>query len=131
MAMRATRKCAAGQIWHAGQGLRTAGISRTGADRLKFTASQRGQYSKKFRILKERYIQMRKPYQLPGWTRNSSYYSAPVEARPFTPSASSWPFQESAALPNAVTLAHYYFVLLIEAMELIWGGYRTRSREAS
>ena len=33
----------------------------------------------KFRILKERYIQMRKPYQSPGWTKNSSYYnSAPV-----------------------------------------------------
>ena len=32
----------------------------------------------KFRILKERHIQMRKPYKLPGWTKNSSYYSAPV-----------------------------------------------------
>ena len=30
--------------------------------------------SNKFRILKERHIQMRKPYQLPGWTKNSSYY---------------------------------------------------------
>ena len=32
-------------------------------------------------FLKERHIQinqMRKPYQLPGWTKNSSYYSAPV-----------------------------------------------------
>ena len=24
---------------------------------------------------------MRKPYQLPGWTKNSSYYSAPVGDR--------------------------------------------------
>ena len=31
----------------------------------------------KFRILKERHIQMRKPYQLPGWTENSSYYIVP------------------------------------------------------
>ena len=31
-----------------------------------------------FKIEKERHIQMRKPYQLPGWTKNSSYYSAPV-----------------------------------------------------
>ena len=35
----------------------------------------------KFRILKERHIQMRKPYQLPGWTKNSSYYSAPAGGR--------------------------------------------------
>ena len=35
----------------------------------------------KFRILKGRHIQMRKPYQLPGWTKNSSYYSAPVGDR--------------------------------------------------
>ena len=28
----------------------------------------------KFIILKERHIQTRKPYQLPGWTKNSSYY---------------------------------------------------------
>ena len=28
-----------------------------------------------FGILKERHIQMRKPYQLSGWTKNSSYYS--------------------------------------------------------
>ena len=35
----------------------------------------------KFRILKERHIQMRKAYQLPGWTKNSSYYSAPVRDR--------------------------------------------------
>ena len=35
----------------------------------------------KFRILKERHIQMRKPYRLPGWTKNSSYYSAPVGDR--------------------------------------------------
>ena len=27
----------------------------------------------KFRILKERHIRMRKPYRLPGWTKNSSY----------------------------------------------------------
>ena len=33
---------------------------------------------KRRRILKERHIRMRKPYQLPGWTKNSSYYSAPV-----------------------------------------------------
>ena len=31
----------------------------------------------KFRILKERHIQMRKPYQLPGWTKDSSYYIVP------------------------------------------------------
>ena len=35
----------------------------------------------KFRILKEKHIQMRKPYQLPGWTKNSSYYSAPIGDR--------------------------------------------------
>ena len=28
----------------------------------------------KFRILKGRHIQIRKPYQLPGRTKNSSYY---------------------------------------------------------
>ena len=34
----------------------------------------------KFRILKERHVQMRKPYQSPGqgWMKNSSYYIAPV-----------------------------------------------------
>ena len=31
----------------------------------------------KFIILKERHIQMRKPYQLPGWTKHSSYYIVP------------------------------------------------------
>ena len=31
----------------------------------------------KFRILKERHIQMRKPYQLTGWTKNSSYIIVP------------------------------------------------------
>ena len=41
------------------------------------TASPRN----KFRILKERHIQMRKLYQLPGWTKNSSYSSAPVGDR--------------------------------------------------
>ena len=45
------------------------------------TASPRYNIPNKFRILKERHIQMRKPYQLPGWTKNSSYYSAPVGAR--------------------------------------------------
>ena len=35
----------------------------------------------KFRILKERHIQMRKPYQVPGWTKNSPYYSASVGDR--------------------------------------------------
>ena len=35
----------------------------------------------KFRILKERHIQMRKPYQLPGWTKNSPYYSVPIGDR--------------------------------------------------
>ena len=29
----------------------------------------------KLRILKERHVQMRKPYQFPGWTKNSSYYN--------------------------------------------------------
>ena len=29
----------------------------------------------------ERHIRMRKPYQLPGWTKNSSYYSAPAGAQ--------------------------------------------------
>ena len=28
----------------------------------------------KFRILKERHVQMRKPYQSPGRMKNSSYY---------------------------------------------------------
>ena len=43
------------------------------------TASPRGQYVlNKFRILKERHIQMRKPYQSPGRMKNSSYYVAPV-----------------------------------------------------
>ena len=32
----------------------------------------------KFRILKERHVQMRKPYQSPGRMKNSSYYIAPV-----------------------------------------------------
>ena len=32
-------------------------------------------------FLKERLIQMRKPYQLHGWTKNSSYYSASVGDR--------------------------------------------------
>ena len=48
----------------------------------------------KFRILKERHIRMRKPYQLPGWTKNSPYYSAPVGdlTRDLPHSiASSWP----------------------------------------
>ena len=33
------------------------------------------------KIQKETHIQMRKPYQLPGWTKNSSYYNAPVGDR--------------------------------------------------
>ena len=35
----------------------------------------------KFRILKERHVQMRKPYQSPGRMKNSSYYIAPVGDR--------------------------------------------------
>ena len=42
------------------------------------TASHEDNIPNKFRILKDRHIQKRKPYQLPGWTKNSSYYSAPV-----------------------------------------------------
>ena len=45
------------------------------------TASHGDSIPNKFRILKGRHIQMRKPYQLPGWTKNSSYYSAPVGDR--------------------------------------------------
>ena len=30
----------------------------------------------KFRIWNERHLQVRKPYQLPGWTKNSPYYNA-------------------------------------------------------
>ena len=33
----------------------------------------------KFRILKERHVQMRKPYQSPGRMKNSSYYIGTVE----------------------------------------------------
>ena len=32
----------------------------------------------KFRILKERHVHMRKPYQSPGRMKNSSYYIVPV-----------------------------------------------------
>ena len=32
----------------------------------------------KFRIWNERHLQVRKPYQLPGWTKNSPYYNAPA-----------------------------------------------------
>ena len=35
----------------------------------------------KFRIWKERHVQMRKPYQSPGRMKNSSYYIAPVGDR--------------------------------------------------
>ena len=35
----------------------------------------------KFRIWKERHVQMRKPYQSPGSDENSSYYIAPVGDR--------------------------------------------------
>ena len=51
----------------------------------------------KFRILKESRIQMRKPHQLPGWTKHASYYSAPVGERTHAlppsrlHSSSSWP----------------------------------------
>ena len=31
----------------------------------------------KFRIWNERHLQVRKPYQLPGWTKNSPYYNVP------------------------------------------------------
>ena len=47
------------------------------------TASPRDNIPNKFRILKERLIEMRKPYQLPCWTKNSSYYSAPVGDRTY------------------------------------------------
>ena len=40
------------------------------------TASHGDNIPNKFRILKERHIQMRKPYQLPIWTKNS-YYIVP------------------------------------------------------
>ena len=36
----------------------------------------------KFRIWNERHLQVRKPYQLPGWTKNSPYYNAPAWDRP-------------------------------------------------
>ena len=45
------------------------------------TASHGDNIANKFRILKERHIQTRKPYQLPGWTKNSSCYSASVGDR--------------------------------------------------
>ena len=45
------------------------------------TASHGDNIPNKFRILKGRHIQMRKPYQLRGWTKNLSYYSAPVGDR--------------------------------------------------
>ena len=35
----------------------------------------------KFRIWNERHLQVRKPYQLPGWTKNSPYYNAPAGVR--------------------------------------------------
>ena len=42
------------------------------------TASPEDNVLNKFRILKERHVQMRKPYQSPGRMKNSSYYIAPV-----------------------------------------------------
>ena len=44
------------------------------------TASHEDNVLNKFRILRERHVQMRKPYQSPGPGRmkNSSYYIAPV-----------------------------------------------------
>ena len=48
----------------------------------------------KFRIWEERHFLIRKPYQLTGWTKDSSYYSAPVwepNSRPPASIASSWP----------------------------------------
>ena len=48
------------------------------------TASHEDNIPNKFRILKERHIQIKKPYQfqLSGWTKNSSYYSVLVGDRP-------------------------------------------------
>ena len=42
------------------------------------TASPQDNVLNKFRILKERHVQLRKPYQSPGRMKNSSYYIAPV-----------------------------------------------------
>ncbi len=42
------------------------------------TASHEDNVLNKFRIWKERHVQMRKPYQSPGRMKNSSYYMAPV-----------------------------------------------------
>ena len=42
------------------------------------TASHEDNVPNKFRILKERHVQMRKSYQSPGRMKNSSYYIAPV-----------------------------------------------------
>ena len=35
----------------------------------------------KFRIWNERHLEVRKPYQLPGWTKNSPYYNVPARDR--------------------------------------------------
>ena len=43
-----------------------------------FTASHEDNVINKFRILKERHVQMRKPYQSRGRVKNSFYYIAPV-----------------------------------------------------
>ena len=47
----------------------------------EITASHGDNIPNKFRVWKERHIQMRKPYQLPDWTNNPSFYSAPVGDR--------------------------------------------------
>ena len=42
------------------------------------TASHEDNVLNKFIILKERHVQIRKPYQSPARMKNSSYYIAPV-----------------------------------------------------
>ena len=54
---------------------------RKGADGLKLLLPHEDNVLNKFRILKERHVQLRKPYQSPGRMKNSSYYIAPVGDR--------------------------------------------------
>ena len=61
------------------------------------TASHEDNILNKFRIWKERHVQMRKPGQSPGRMKNSSYYIAPVGVRTHTVASNMVKVSHSAA----------------------------------
>ena len=70
---------------------------------LQFTTSPRGLILNKCRIYNRWHIQRRKPCQLPGWMKNSTYYSATAGIR-----TSNLPrsMTTSKKIPHSYPLGH-------------------------